>query len=134
MIEEQFRKYFLGNLTQTEAERFEEEVALSEEQTELAGIVQRDLIDEYVCGELSPADAKLFEKNYLTNDRRIEKVKISRALWKAARENTVVRNRPAKRISSDPEFLQVLAVCGGMCAALSGFIGVMCGNFEAARC
>ena len=86
MSEENLKKYFLGKLSEAENERFEEEIALSEELTEQANIVESELVDDYLRDNLSASDSKLFEAIYLTTEARREKLRLANSLWKIANE------------------------------------------------
>src|SRR5262245_58788321 len=78
------RDYFLGRLSDTEGERFEEELALDDELFADAEIVERELIDDYVSKELSASDRSAFEKNYLVTDARRDKLFLVESLWRVA--------------------------------------------------
>lgn len=84
--EEKLKNYFLGKLSQAESEQFEEEIALSEELTEQAHIVESELVDDYLRDTVSASDRKLFEAIYLTTEARREKLRLANSLWKIANE------------------------------------------------
>ncbi len=86
LSEEKLKNYFLGKLSEAESERFEEEIALSEELTEQVYIVESELLDDYLRGNLSASDGKLFEAIYLTTEARREKLHLANSLWKIANE------------------------------------------------
>jgi hypothetical protein len=78
VIDDKIKKYFLGELAEAEAEILEQEVAEDENLFELAGIVEDELIDDYVREDLSSSEKLLFEANYLTTQARFEKVNFAR--------------------------------------------------------
>ncbi len=78
MIDDKIKKYFLGELAEAEAEILEQEVAEDENLFELAGIVEDELIDDYVRDDFSSSEKLLFEANYLTTQARFEKVNFAR--------------------------------------------------------
>jgi hypothetical protein len=84
--DEQFRAYFLGKLPGAEAENFEEECALSAELTEQSQLVEQELADDYLRGNLSAPDLSLFEANYLITEARRRKLRAAESLWKIAGE------------------------------------------------
>jgi hypothetical protein len=84
--DEQLRAYFLGKLPEPEAEIFEIECASNAQSTEQAQVVEGELADAFLRGNLSAADAALFETNYLITQARREKLHVANGLWKIAGE------------------------------------------------
>jgi hypothetical protein len=80
--DEQFRAYFLGKLPEPEAEILEIECISSVKLTEQAQVVEGELADDYLRGDLSAADASLFETNYLITEARREKLRVAEGLWR----------------------------------------------------
>lgn len=80
--DEQLRAYFLGKLPEPEAEILEIECVSSAELTEQAQVVEGELADDYLRGNLLAADASLFETNYLITEARREKLRVAEGLWK----------------------------------------------------
>ena len=121
--DENLRSYFLGTLAVEEAERLEEECAADAELTEQANIVESELADDYLRGNLSAAERRLFEENYLTTDARREKLRFAESLWKVANEKGLAEEKTA------PSFWETLfanyrtLAFGGLAAAiiLGGF-------------
>lgn len=89
MNEEKLKHYFLGKLPEAENNLFEEEIALDEKLTEAAQIVESELIDDYLRGNLSASDRELFGAIYLTTEARREKLQIAESLWRVANEQKV---------------------------------------------
>jgi voltage-gated potassium channel Kch len=67
-------RYLLGDLPDEELDEIEELYLEDSNLFEQLVLVEDDLIDDYVRGELSPHDRKLFEMNYLISPGRKEKV------------------------------------------------------------
>ena len=84
--DEQLRAYFLGKLTTGESETLEEECAARRDLTEQAATVERELIDDYLRGNLSEADSRLFAANYPQTETRRTRILAAEALWKIAAE------------------------------------------------
>ncbi len=82
----QIRDYFLGKLPESEADDFEMECAADVELTEATQMVERELADDYLRGNLSAADARLFETNYLITEARRQKLAIAGGLWRIAND------------------------------------------------
>jgi hypothetical protein len=88
-IEDKIRDYFLGRLSEAEAERFEEELALDHGLFSDAERVERELIDDYHRQSLSESDRGAFETNYLVTDARRHRLFINEGLWQIAGESAV---------------------------------------------
>ena len=84
MNEERIKSYFLGKLPPDDAERFEEDFADSAELTEQAQVVEGELVDDYLRGNLATPEKVLFETNYLTTEARRENLRLADELWKIA--------------------------------------------------
>jgi len=82
--DEQLRAYFLGKLPESEAELLEIECVSTAELTEQAQVVEGELADAFLRGNLSAADASLFETNYLITEARREKLRVAEGLWRIA--------------------------------------------------
>ena len=89
MDKQKLKQYFLGNLSEAENNLFEEEIALDEKLTEAAQIVESELIDDYLRGNLSASDRELFGAIYLTTEARREKLSLAKSLWRVANEQKV---------------------------------------------
>lgn len=81
MFEDKTKKYFLGELSASETDDFEESLAVSRDLTEQAQITEQEIIDDYLLNKFSPSERALFEKNYLTTDARQKKLEISRLFF-----------------------------------------------------
>ncbi|MEP6902474.1 MAG: hypothetical protein ABJA66_12035 [Actinomycetota bacterium] len=95
LSEEQHRAYFLGELPAAEAENFEENCAAHADLTEQAQMIERELADDYLRGNLSPAEVHLFETNYLITEARRKKLLVAEGLWKIAGEQKAEENLAA---------------------------------------
>ncbi len=82
-----FVRYILGDLSEAERERVEEEYFVNNETWQKLGAVESDLIDSYVRGELLLDQREQFEKYFLASPKKRERVEFARALLNpAARE------------------------------------------------
>lgn len=94
MTKESIIAYLLEELPEEDSERFEDECFAGEEWPTEINLVEEDLIDDYLRGELTPERRQRFEQNYLNTDARIERVGIAAALlrhaggYRAAAERT----------------------------------------------
>ncbi len=73
-------RYLLGQLPEEEQQRLEERAFSDQEYLRNVLAVERDLIDEYVRGELSAVERQQFEKLFLASPERRRKVEFARAL------------------------------------------------------
>jgi hypothetical protein len=78
------RRYLLGGLSIRERARLEERYFKSDDLFEKMEMVEDELIDAYVRGQLSESESRLFEENYLSSERRRDKVRIARELLEYA--------------------------------------------------
>jgi hypothetical protein len=87
------RRYFLGEVTETEREalelRFFEDEALAEE----VEISENELVDQYVAGLLPSGEGDRFEKAYLSSPDRVAKVQFARALSRRLSSSGTGRDR-----------------------------------------
>ncbi len=87
--------YLLGELSGTERDALEERLFLDEDFSSFLSDVENDLIDEYVRGELGADENLKFEKAYLTNDTRREKLFTAQVLqselFNQTQEQVIVR-------------------------------------------
>jgi len=82
MTDERMTAYLLQELTEAEAERYEEQCFAQEEWPSELESAEQELIDAYVNNELSKARRLRFEKNYLTTDARKARVLTAQSLYK----------------------------------------------------
>lgn len=83
--------YFLGQTTDAERDKIEDRFFIDEDYSYFLDETERDLIDNYVKGNLSEVDRKRFEQNYLVSDEREEKLKFS-----------ILFNERSKAVESSP--------------------------------
>jgi hypothetical protein len=99
MTDERVIAYLLGELTEDQSDRFEEELFSADEWgTDMKG-VEDDLIDDYVRGRLSPERKRLFEENFLRSESRCHRVVVATAL---------VRRVAEPAASAEPSWFQRL--------------------------
>jgi hypothetical protein len=106
--DEQLKAYFLGTLPEPEAESLEIECASSTELSEQAQDVERELTDDYLRGNLSAADIRLYETNYLITEARRQKFQVAAQLWKIVKETAPSPVYPVASSASPSPFWQTL--------------------------
>ena len=93
--EKQLIAYLLGQLPPEEQTRIEQRYLADPEFHEALRATERDLIDDYVHGELP--NPKQFEEHFLSSPRRRQKVEFARALMQASAQSaTKVKLRPQR--------------------------------------
>jgi hypothetical protein len=80
------RRYLLGGLSVRERARLEERYFENDGLFEKLEMVEDELVDAYVRRHLSESDSRLFEENYLSSERRRQKLRIARELLEYAGE------------------------------------------------
>lgn len=97
--DDKLKAYFLGKLSEPEAESLEIECATDTEIFEQAQMVERELTDDYLRGNLSAAEVRLYETNYLITEARQKNLQLAAQLWKIAAEPRV---QPVSPVASNP--------------------------------
>jgi hypothetical protein len=80
MTDERIIAYLLDELPEEEAAQFEEDCFAQARWPRQIKLVEGDLIDTYLRGELSPEQRERFEQNYLTTEARVKRVQRAAAL------------------------------------------------------
>lgn len=93
--EKAIRKYLLGELSQNEQERLEERLLTDNDYFQQLLVVEDDLIDDYVSGELTSRERLRFDNYFLAAPERGQDLKFAKALRKYVTSSTVEK-RPAK--------------------------------------
>jgi len=75
------RKYLLGQLSHEDREAFEERYFKDEELFEQLQVGEEDLIDDFLCHSLSPADVDMFHHNFLVGLKREQQLRFGKA-WR----------------------------------------------------
>jgi hypothetical protein len=99
-------RYFLGDLSEEERGRFEEEYFRDDQVFAELQTVETELIDSYVRGELSESEREQFETRYLQSPDRKEKVENARCLMAALTEAAEWKQVAAMRV---PIWQRILA-------------------------
>lgn len=84
--QEQLRKYVLGEIGDEPRSLIEEHIMTDDDYFQKLAMIEEDLIQEYVDGNLEPADRVSFEKRFLHSAENRQKVKFARALRKYVSE------------------------------------------------
>ena len=79
----QLVRYLLGMLSDTDAERLDEQSIVDDEIAARLRSIENDLVDAYVCGTLEGELRERFESFYLASSLRRERVKFARGFLNA---------------------------------------------------
>jgi hypothetical protein len=75
----ELERYLLGLLPEKDAERLDQLSVVDDEVASRLSVVEDDLVDAYVSGELAGETLERFESFYLSSERRREKVRFARS-------------------------------------------------------
>jgi hypothetical protein len=84
ILENQMRRYLLGDLPEAEAIALEQQLFAEDESFEQMWEIENSLVDGYVRRRLSPADRAKFESHYLVTPVHFQRVKLAEDLIKKA--------------------------------------------------
>ena len=84
--QEKIRKYILGEIGDEDRSAIEERIMTDEDYFHNLAMVEESLVQDYVDGNLVPADRANFEKSFLLPAENRQKVKFARALRKYVNE------------------------------------------------
>jgi hypothetical protein len=84
--EDVMARYLLGELPDAEQEVLEQKLFLDDDWFDRLRVVEMELIDDYVQGNMSAADRAQFEQGFLTTPERAEKVANAKALLRHVAE------------------------------------------------
>src|SRR4029077_20354491 len=111
--DEMLIRYLLGSLPGEEAERLDELSIADDAFAWRLSVVENDLVDSYVDGELSGDHLRQFKKFYLSTPQRLQKLEFAETLSSfnaraaspeahAAPARTAARSRPVGETSTGP--------------------------------
>lgn len=87
-LEKTLRRYALGDVQDELRSELEELLVTDPDAFEALGVVEDELIEEYLDGAATEADRLAFEGNFLTSPRREARLRFARALRSRARLGT----------------------------------------------
>lgn len=125
--DERLRAYLLGELAEQERLRLDQRLLTDDDVAERAGLVEAQLIDEYVAGELDPRTAGVFHSRFLKTDARREQVRLTAALrdYSAQSETALPVPRPVAQRSWRQRFSEFLALKPGPAWAAAGSFALL---------
>ena len=92
--DERLRAYLLGELREDERLRLDQRLLTDDDVAERVRLVEAQLIDEYVAGELDARAAEVFQTHFLKTDARREQVRLTSALKDLASQSSAAMPVP----------------------------------------
>ena len=111
-------RYILGQLSQEERARLEEEYFANSDLFEEIVAAENDLIDAYVAGKLRGDDLLQFENHFLTTAERRERVAFARSLLKGKSAENPSRGSTLQTVPANWRFLSLFSVGRAVAAAV----------------
>jgi hypothetical protein len=99
-LEATLRRYVTGGLDEALRGELEERLVTEPPVFEALGVVEDELVEEYLDGLGTPAERQAFEQGFLTSPRRVERLRFAKAL--RARAGVLGDRRGRERGASDP--------------------------------
>lgn len=93
--EEEIRQYLVGEIPESEIERIESRLIADQEYFRRLELVEGELADDYVRGELSGAERKRYENRSLSTVEGVEEVRLAAGLREVA-EQEAKQSRPKR--------------------------------------
>ncbi|MGZ5435351.1 MAG: hypothetical protein ACXWID_05420 [Pyrinomonadaceae bacterium] len=124
---ERLRAYLLGELREQERLRLDQRLLTDDDVAERARLVEAQLIDEYVAGELDARTAGVFHSRFLKTDARREQVRLTAALrdYSAQSETALPVPRPVAKRSWRERFTEFFALKPGPAWAAAGSFALL---------
>jgi len=126
-------RYLLGLLPEVENRRLDESSVVDDDVAARLRVVEDDLVDAYVSGQLAPELREPFEQHYLSSPRRRRNVQFARSLLDAVDRAAAapLDRRRALHPRSAPLRLRRVRALAAVAAVLAVAVGAAL--FEAAR-
>lgn len=78
--EQKLRRYLLGRCSPQESDEIEEAIVIESDVSDLLEVLENEITEDYVTGELDDADRLSFEREFLNNEERLRNVRFSAML------------------------------------------------------
>lgn len=125
--DEKLRAYLLSKLAEQERLRLDQRLLTDDDVAERVRLVEAQLIDEYVAGELDARTAGVFRSRFLKTDARREQVRLTAALrdYSAVSETALPVARPVAKRSWSERFTEFFALKPGPAWAAAGSFALL---------
>jgi hypothetical protein len=118
------RSYLLAELPESERLELAARYFSDDDLFERLEAAEMDLIDDYVSGDLSPDDRRLFEESLQVFPGRIDRVAFARALRQVPRENAAVDDSTGERGSRAPSSGAIWGIAAAILLAAAGGVWI----------
>jgi RNA polymerase sigma-70 factor, ECF subfamily len=78
--EQKLRRYLLGRCSPQESDEIDEAIVVESDVSDLLEVLENEIAEDYVTGELDDADRLSFERQFLNNEERLRNVRLSAML------------------------------------------------------
>ncbi len=78
--EQKLRRYLLGRCSPQESDEIDEAIVIESDVSDLLEVLENEIAEDYVTGELDDADRLYFERQFLNNEERLRNVRLSAML------------------------------------------------------
>ncbi len=78
--EQKLRRYVLGRCSPQESDEIDEAIVIESDVSDLLEVLENEIAEDYVTGELDDADRLSFERQFLNNEERLRNVRLSAML------------------------------------------------------
>jgi hypothetical protein len=122
---QELQQYLLGELSETGRDRVEERLFTDQDYLDRLSMVEDDLVDSYVRGELKGTTLSRFESHFLSSSRRRDRVLFARAFLSTSHPGHHVRQSARSWLSTLSEqwnWRPVLAVAALAVAVVSSIL------------
>jgi len=97
--DELLRKYLLGRCSEDETEFVDRKILEDDDFADQVEVVEDELTEDYVQGNLASSELVAFEQSFLTNERRAQKIKLTAVLLEKVH---LAEDRKASRFAGLP--------------------------------
>ncbi len=78
--EQKLRRYLLGRCSPQESDEIDEAIVVESEVSDMLEVLENEIAEDYVTGELDDADRLSFERQFLNSEERLRNVRLSAML------------------------------------------------------
>src|SRR2546421_2580710 len=107
-VQERIRRYLLGNLPAAEQEEIEKDLLTNGDLFEELLVIEEELIDDYLSGELNTDDRTAFESHFLATPERHDQLRFGRAFKNFLSQNRRLAAPPLEAVPAQSAWTRFL--------------------------
>jgi tetratricopeptide (TPR) repeat protein len=107
-LQERIRRYLLGNLPEAEQEEIEKDLLTSSDRLEELLVIEDELIDDYLSGELTADDRTAFETYFLATPQRHDQLRFGRAFQNILSQKRRLTTPPVEAVAAQSSWRRFL--------------------------